>query len=227
MARSLLGKCALFVALGLADLALTSYLLQTSAGRVYEGNPVAHWWLAHWGWVGLAGFKLATVLLVVLVVRVVARSRPRAAANLLSFACAVTALVLGYSGFLLASTRGQERPWPLRKAAALRAEARVLDAQVRQLRDYERCVDQLAEALIAGQYGLEEAVARLAATEWAQNPSWRYSLRTIHPDRTDAEWLASLLLDHVRLLQRDRPQDQGAAPPEPRSEMAEGISSEE
>ena len=47
--RSLLGRFGLFTALGLIDLALTCYLLRAAPGQVYEGNPVARWWLLAFG----------------------------------------------------------------------------------------------------------------------------------------------------------------------------------
>src|SRR2546421_1505927 len=107
--RSLLGRFGLFTALGLIDLALTCYLLRAAPGQVYEGNPVARWWLLRCGWVGLAGFKLAVVLLVLTAVQRIAHYRPHTAARVLAFACAATALVIGYSCTLLGTARAQGR----------------------------------------------------------------------------------------------------------------------
>ena len=94
MPRSLVGRFALFAVLGLTDLALTGFLLRTERGHVYESNPVAQWWLAHWGWAGLAGFKLGALLLVMTAANFIRRHRPRTAAQVLNFACGATALVV-------------------------------------------------------------------------------------------------------------------------------------
>src|SRR5260370_17817760 len=67
---------ALLLLLNAADFALTRFLCAGETG-VYEANPVATWWLVHYGWVGLAGFKFATVLLVVGIATLLIRRRPR------------------------------------------------------------------------------------------------------------------------------------------------------
>src|SRR5260370_38691788 len=109
LTRWLCGRFARFAVLGLTDLDLTCYLLRTSSGQFYESIPVACWWLARWGWAGLAGFKLAVVLLVIVAVNRAARHRPRTAACVLSFACGATAVVIGYSCSLPGTARGQGR----------------------------------------------------------------------------------------------------------------------
>src|SRR5262249_41553021 len=50
-------KLLLFLLLSLTDLWLTWFLVQRSDGAVYEGNPVAAWWLSRYGLPGLALFK--------------------------------------------------------------------------------------------------------------------------------------------------------------------------
>jgi hypothetical protein len=87
----------LFVLFSLADLGLTGWLLDHSGGRVYEANPLAGWFLARHGWAGLVCFKGAVVLLVLALLAVVARSRPRLAARVLTCSCALLAGVLLYS----------------------------------------------------------------------------------------------------------------------------------
>src|SRR5690349_18620406 len=128
--RSLLGKSVLFAVLGLADLLLTSYLLRTEYGSVYESNPVARWWLARWGWAGLAGFKLAIILLVIASVKLIARYRPRTATHVLSFACGATALVIGYSCTLLGTARAHGLALNKEDMVRIVAKAYQLDAQV-------------------------------------------------------------------------------------------------
>ena len=56
-------KLLLFAALGVLDFALTWHLLRAGGGAVREGNFVAAWWLSHFGWLGLAAFKAATMSL--------------------------------------------------------------------------------------------------------------------------------------------------------------------
>jgi hypothetical protein len=198
--RSLLGKSALFTVLGLADLALTWYLLRTEHGYVYESNPVARWWLARWGWAGLAGFKLAVVLLVIAAVKGIARHRPRTATHVLSFACGATALVIGYSCTLLGTARAHGLALNTDDMAQIVAEAGQLDARVREMQVYYRLRDQLADDLNAGRYPLDELVARLAATPHARDPSWLKSLRNAYPGRSDRERMAALIRYHARQL---------------------------
>src|SRR5262249_33959242 len=124
--RSYRGKLALFVALSVLDLVLTWYLLRGRPGRFYEGNPVAGWWLASFGWVGLAGFKVAVVLVALGAIAAVARARPRAAGWLLSFACLATAAVVTYSCCLLKTARSGPL---LGDLGTLQAHARVLDRE--------------------------------------------------------------------------------------------------
>src|SRR5215831_6550499 len=99
----------LFGLLSLADLFLTLRLLAHS-GAVYESNPLARWWLARHGWLGLACFKAATVLVVVGLAGAITRRRPRAGGRVLGFACAALALVVCYSSVLygMVHTRAAE-----------------------------------------------------------------------------------------------------------------------
>jgi hypothetical protein len=198
--RSLLGKSALFAVLGLADLALTWYLLRTEQGSVYESNPVAQWWLARWGWAGLVGFKLAVVLLVIASVKLIARYRPRTATHVLSFACGATALVIGYSCTLLGSARAHGLGLNNSEMARIASDAYQLNARVRQMQAYYQLRDQLGNDLNAGHYPLDELVERLAAGPQARDPKWRESLRNAYPGRCDRERMAELIRYHARQL---------------------------
>src|SRR5262245_39400187 len=163
---SLFAGRGLFVALGLADLLATSYLLGAAPGQFYESNPVARWWLDRWGWAGLASFKAATVLLALAAVGAVARRRRRVAGCILGFACGVTALVVVYScGLALAGRR-----LPDDRAQAERG--RRLEEQLRSLREYGYVLVRLGEDLRTGRRSLEEAAACLARTEHGQDPAW-------------------------------------------------------
>ncbi len=88
---------ALFVLLSLADLYITWLIIQNSGGHINEGNPFAKAWLERFGWQGLVIFKIAAITVVVGVVLVVARYRPRTSAALVSFACLAVFFVLYYS----------------------------------------------------------------------------------------------------------------------------------
>jgi hypothetical protein len=93
-------KQLLFLLLSLADLALTYWLLRQSDRQIYEANPVARWWLVQYGAAGLACFKGAVALAVLILVAFIARHRPRAAGRILVFACLSLVLVVVYSATL-------------------------------------------------------------------------------------------------------------------------------
>src|SRR5262245_20197181 len=97
-------KFALFVLLSVADLILTLHLLQQSNGRVYESNPLAGWWLARLGSLGLALHKVLCVFLFGALVVTIFRLNPRKGGQVLAFGCVAVALVVCYSSCLIAST---------------------------------------------------------------------------------------------------------------------------
>jgi hypothetical protein len=86
-----------FTMLSVADLTLTWLLIEYSGGRVRESNPVAHAWLIDFGWHGLVWFKAITMLVVVTVVLVLVRYRPRTGLWLVTFACLAVGGVVLYS----------------------------------------------------------------------------------------------------------------------------------
>jgi hypothetical protein len=204
--RPLLGRYTLFVALGLVDLGLTCYLLRTSSGHIYESNPLAQWWLARGGWAGLAAFKLVLLALATGAIALVARCRPAVAARVLTFSCLATFAVIVYSCSLLRSTPRHAGIFPLlHDEAAMAAEGRWLDEQLRQVKAYRLVLSQAAEELLAGRSTLDEAVARLAATARGRDRAWLSKLREAYPGFSDVECLAATLLDHARALREDRP----------------------
>jgi hypothetical protein len=198
----------LFIALGVADLVATTYLLWATPGRFYESNPVARWWLDRWGWAGLAAFKAATVLLALASVAVVARRRRRVAGYLVGFACGVTALVVAYScGLAFAGSR-------LPEYEAQVERGRRIEEQLRSLREYGHVVVSLGDDVRTGRRSVEEAADALAKTELARNPTWLAGLRCQFPGRTDTERMAALLLDGLGESPPDRaPLSWSAAPP--------------
>jgi hypothetical protein len=238
--RSLLGRLTLYTALGLTDLVLTCYLLQTESGWVYESNPVAQWWLVRWGWSGLAGFKLALLLLVITAVRLIGRYRPRIARHVLTFACGVTVLIVGYSCTLLGTARCQGRVITTEDEVRIQTESAQIDVQVQRMQAFYKARDQLVEDLNEGRVSLEAVVTQLAATEQVCDPDWLKSLRLAYPGHTDRERLAELVLYHARLLKEiiaeDRAAKAGAGRPDkpptntagdgPKSDGQRGVGTE-
>jgi hypothetical protein len=108
-------KLVVYALLSATDLLLTYRLVKQTGGVIYESNPIASAWLHAYGWVGLAVFKLAAILLVAGVAIYVGRRRPATAARLLSFACCAVAGVVLYSCWLANSFQPSFRPssWAL------------------------------------------------------------------------------------------------------------------
>jgi hypothetical protein len=190
------GLALLFVALSLADLALTWHLLRTGQGAVYEANWVADGILARFGFPGLALYKVLIVALVATLVCVVAVYRPRAARRLALFACAAVGVVVVYSvtlwGTLAATTAGSARSrdsshragWRRPTSEDMRARFAQFHAEVAQAR----------AALIAGCCSLPEAVAFLADSEPAQVPGFLEKRRARIGAETDEECLAAFVM---------------------------------
>lgn len=90
-----------FIVLSLVDLSFTWLLIQYSGGRIDEGNPIAKEWLLRYGWEGLVVFKLAAIAIVVSVILILVRYRPRTGISLVTFACLSVGYVAYYSYRLL------------------------------------------------------------------------------------------------------------------------------
>jgi len=85
------------------DGALT-YVLAMHGGqrgtRFIEGNRVPAYFLNHWGWKGMFGFKLAIVAFVCAVALFVARSQPVKARWMLNLGTAIVSAAVMYSAWL-------------------------------------------------------------------------------------------------------------------------------
>ena len=92
-------ETALFILANALDVAVTVSLLYL--GDHTEANPIARFFLDHWGLRGLAYYKLAMVTVVVLVAQVIARRNVRAGRRLLYALTALVGLVVVYSLYLL------------------------------------------------------------------------------------------------------------------------------
>jgi hypothetical protein len=155
----------LFLLLSLADLALTWWLLTQAGGAVYESNPLAGWCLANHGWLGLAAFKVALVVLVLGLATIICRQRPRVAGHLLRFGCAVLGVVVVY-GSALAYQADARLEAANEEVAADREVLNRASAEVFRVRQaYGALRDHLADALSAGHYTLAQASERLATAE--------------------------------------------------------------
>jgi len=210
LSRPLLGRFVFFAALGLADLGLTCYLLAASGGFVYESNPLAGWWLDHWGWAGLVAFKLGLLAVAIGAVAAIARYRPRAALHVLSFSCLATLAVVLYSCTLFRSIPWYAGTFPLYDDATLTVQGRSLDERLEHIKAYRTVLDRASEDFLAGRCTLDEAVARLAATERERDPNWRAMQRESYPGYSDAQRLATSVLERACALMRDKPP--GATP---------------
>lgn len=94
-----------YVALSVADFILTFALLKLSDGIAYESNPLAAACLDRHGWIGLAAFKAALVLVFVSTVGFVATRKKWVGAMLAIYGCSMLAGVVMYSQQLIGEAR--------------------------------------------------------------------------------------------------------------------------
>jgi hypothetical protein len=185
-------KLLLFVALALTDLALTWLLLKQPGGGAYEWNPVASWWLARFGWGGLALFKLGIVGMIGLVSWIVSRPRPRVADRLLTFACAAHLAVIIYSSLLVPRVMAEAS-----QTAQAQALEQQLQLQSRQFQVFRRLLDQLGKDLVCRRRSLAEAVDILSRAAWVQRPQWQRCMALRYPTAAKKELLAVLLMEQA------------------------------
>jgi hypothetical protein len=201
-----LQKLCLFFCLSLADLALTWHLVGQGNGRVYEGNPVARWWLLNYGWGGLALFKLALAVIVGALIAVIARRRPSVARTALSISCGILAVVVLYSCFLVGtavahpSFGSSEVEDP--DLAPVVEKSQQLNRLLAQATAYHDLLERLSADLVARRRTLREAVELLAQTDQGNSPLWLKTLRRAYPGRSDRACLAAnLVYNSLFLLQ--------------------------
>jgi hypothetical protein len=187
-------KLSLFVALSLADMALTLFLLGRQGGGAYEWNPVASWWLARFGGAGLAGFKLGTVLLVAALTLAVSRRRPRAAGRLLSFGCAALLAVIAHSARLAPGVHDEAN-----QAERIETRAQRLEQERVRETTFTKLVHELGNDLVFRRRSLAEAVDVLSATEKARDPEWLRRAALLYPGLTGREQLGVRLIAEAAL----------------------------
>jgi hypothetical protein len=168
--------------LSLADLFLTWRLIQGSDGQVLESNPLANWWLANYGWGGMAAFKLAMFLIIGGLAGLIAWRRPQTGERILVFSCGAQSAVVLYSVLLSGLVEGPPgqdpdgswvaalnfrsagRPRFLAENSLLRLLHDEAIQKELQLSEAQRStLDQLAAARQAVRQGAE----RFGADEWA------------------------------------------------------------
>jgi hypothetical protein len=196
-------KLVLFTLFSLADLVLTWLLLQRGDGVVYESNPVAGWWLAAFGWAGLAGFKVGTVLLVTALAILISRHRPLVGGRVLDFGCSLLAVVIGYSCYLAhLDTRAEETP---REASELAQANARMEAETNRGAEYRSLMQELTGDLIASRCSLVEATTRLRNNAKAKDPNWLDRLQRCYGRTNNEECLAINLIVQSLSQQRDDP----------------------
>ncbi len=192
-------KQSLFAVLSLTDLTLTWWLLGHTDGVVCEANPVACWWLARFGWHGLAGFKFGMMLFVGAVAAAISLARPRAGGGILGFGCAALGLVVFYSACLCCSVPS------LCAGDSASAINRQAEEGNSNRAAFWTLRAQLAEDLIAGRCRLEDAATQLAGCEKLQDDELRRNQAGFYPGRPLLERLAASLINQAVLSRLSNP----------------------
>lgn len=197
-------KLLTFVVLSLVDFMLTWYLLTQSGGHVYESNPVAQWWLVHFGWVGLAGFKAAAMSLAAGLGIYLFLRRPAVGHRVLGFGCAALVTVVVYSGYLIQTVHASASD-PDDDIAFLAGRAKQIEESFRVGDSYRKEMEETSAALLAGNSTLTEAVVRIRNTRKAQDPEWYQQLSRHYPSlhHIEAQLAANILLHISNQVSRE------------------------
>jgi hypothetical protein len=158
-----LGKLMVFFFLSVLDFLMTMQLVNQSGGWVYESNPLASWWLARGGWVGLALFKLGIVSAVTYAWSIIVILRPKAGDLVLTFACSTLALVVLYSGSLSGFLQACPDEAGIDQAQYVESQGLSLDQRLHARVDLRETQSKLGADLAVGLCDLREAVDRLRA----------------------------------------------------------------
>ena len=90
----------MFILVNVLDFAMTYYMLmhrELGNGNFYESNPIAQYFLNHWGVKGLLMFKMAVVAFVCVIAQIVATKKEASARFLLVIGTIVVSFVVVYS----------------------------------------------------------------------------------------------------------------------------------
>jgi hypothetical protein len=178
------------------DFLLTWQLLGGSRPEVYEANPLASATLERFGWGGLALFKSAVSVLVVLAALLVLRRRPALAGRLLGGLCLLMAGVVGYSGWLMLRPTDplvQQMPRLVERNAEL--SQRLSDLGRFERRRRAICADVLHERI-----DLAAAVRRMRDCLDEEEPKLSTCVRINLPARDRADEVAGFLYYHASRL---------------------------
>ena len=94
----------LFVIVNSLDVLFTNLLIST--GSFVEYNPLADFFISHFGMLGMTLFKLVLVAMVMFVVNIIAGRTYSTARAVLNFGSLITGAVVLYSAYLLAGFYG-------------------------------------------------------------------------------------------------------------------------
>lgn len=193
-----------FALLSAADFALTWWLIDRPDGGTYEANPVARFWLARFGWLGLAGYKAACVCAVLGLAAVIARSRPRASAGVLRLGCACLAAVVVYSAFLALTAGTRDRALAARAADEEAEINRQIASDRESKAPFRALLVALSDAVAAEPRALREVAERLRE-EAGGRRDMQAVLRVHYDDRPEGERYACWLICHAVTAKAARP----------------------
>ena len=87
-----------FILINVLDIISTNALLRSHA---IEANPLANYFLKHWGFPGMIAFKLGLVAGVCMVTQMIAVYHLKRAKQVLTIGCGIVGLVVAYSAIML------------------------------------------------------------------------------------------------------------------------------
>jgi hypothetical protein len=102
-------ETSLYILVSVLDFYMTWWMLNRGAEggfQFVESNPVARFFIEHWGLRGLFGFKITAVVAVLLATVLIAERRPAAARAILWIGILVTGFVVAYSFAMYARHTG-------------------------------------------------------------------------------------------------------------------------
>jgi hypothetical protein len=88
-------ETALFLLVSVFDVLMTYLMLRS--GRFYEANPVARFFINHWGPQGMVYFKFSVVAFICVLTQIIATRKPLLAERVLQFATVIVSCVVVYS----------------------------------------------------------------------------------------------------------------------------------
>ncbi len=97
------GLALLFVLLNVIDVVIT--YLGMASGHLTEVNPIAGFFIDHWGLKGMLWFKFLVVAFVMTLVKIISRRHPASSRNVLLFGNLAVGIVVVY-GILLSMRNG-------------------------------------------------------------------------------------------------------------------------